>query len=169
MMADSLQMLVERWREIAEGSEAERPVEAGTLYECAEELAGAVRRIEGLIERWRACGGGCSTPRDCAHELEQEVSRCVGFKPDAVVSPMATVRETLEHYQLRDASSLATAAGLPKDQAQALLTGEPTLTPYLASALEKATRVSARFWLTLQTNFDQHRARIAQQPERSGT
>lgn len=74
------------------------------------------------------------------------------FEPDWRVSPGETLRELLDDRNLSRADLVA-LAGLTDPVVDRILSGDEPITEEVAAALERATNVSARFWLNLEAAY----------------
>lgn len=83
------------------------------------------------------------------------------FEPDYAVAPGETLRETLEAQGMPQAE-LARRTELSTKHVNQIIQGQAPISPETALALERATRVPARIWNSLEANFQAQRIRVAQ-------
>ena len=81
------------------------------------------------------------------------------YRPDYVVPPGETLRDTLEVLDMTQAD-LARRTGLSTKHINQLIQGSVALTPDTALALEHVTGVPARLWNALEANYRQREVRI---------
>ena len=82
------------------------------------------------------------------------------FTPDYAVAPGETLAETLEVLGMSPAD-LAQRSGLSAEQIDALLAGEGSLTPPIATSLEQALGIPAYFWLNYERTYREALVRLA--------
>lgn len=83
------------------------------------------------------------------------------YDPDYSVPPGETLRETIDSLGLTQAE-LATRAGLSAKHVNQIIKGAATISPDVARRLESATRVPARIWNTLESNYRAQLLRVAE-------
>ena len=81
------------------------------------------------------------------------------FQPDYACHPGESLREILEDYDMT-VDQFSSASGLSADRVHAVLRQQSPLTEDIARQLEAQFRVPARFWLNLQSNYDETMARL---------
>lgn len=84
-----------------------------------------------------------------------------GFVTDYAVPPGDTLRETLDSLGMSQ-SELARRTDLSTKHINQIIQGEAPITAETAIAFERATRVPARIWNSLESNYRAQRVRIAQ-------
>ncbi|MEX0715870.1 MAG: HigA family addiction module antitoxin [Planctomycetaceae bacterium] len=90
-----------------------------------------------------------------ATEPEQD-----SFEPDYITEPGEILQETIENLRITR-SELAARIGCGVTHVDRLIEGETRLSQEVSLQLEKATRVPARFWMNLETQYQQRKARLS--------
>lgn len=80
------------------------------------------------------------------------------YQPDCVSPPGETLREAIEAHGT-PLHEFATRLGIPPDALTKLLRGDAPLQPDTALVLEKVLNVPGRFWINLETQYQEHLAR----------
>lgn len=88
------------------------------------------------------------------------------FTPDAVTPPGDTLREMIEHADMKQVE-LAERTGLDKKTINLIVQGKAPVTQETALAFEKVFGLPARFWMALETQFAEQQARSQQQQDQS--
>lgn len=83
------------------------------------------------------------------------------YEPDELLPPGETLREALDTLGLTQ-RQLADRTGLSVKHTNQIIQGEAPITHETAIALERVTGVTARFWNTLEADFQDFRARSAE-------
>lgn len=81
------------------------------------------------------------------------------FRPDYAVIPGRTLAETLGKSGMTQ-TELAQRSGLTRKTINGIINGKEPITPETAIQLEKVFRVPARFWINLQNNYEEAKARL---------
>ncbi len=84
------------------------------------------------------------------------------FSPDYAVIPGRSLGETLGKWGMTQ-GELAKRTGLARKTINGIVNGTEPITPDTAIALERVFRVPARFWINLQKNYEEARARLRDQ------
>ena len=82
----------------------------------------------------------------------------LSYEPDYAVSPGKTLKETLDALHLSQ-SEFATRASLSLKHVNQILQGSASITLETALAFENVTRVPARFWTRLESNYREAKLR----------
>lgn len=82
------------------------------------------------------------------------------FTPDYAVAPGATLQETIDSLGMTQ-RDLAVRTGLAPKTINEIIKGKAPLTPETAVLLERVTGVPARMWNSLEANYREQLARIA--------
>src|SRR5690606_8023211 len=92
------------------------------------------------------------------------MSECItaAFNPDYAVIPGETLAETLAKTGMTQ-QELANRSGLARKTINGIINGSEPITPDTAIQFEKVFRVPARFWINLQNNYDEAKARLREQ------
>ncbi len=85
--------------------------------------------------------------------------KAIGFKPDYAVVPGETLRETLESLNMSQAE-LAERCGRPKKTINEIMSGKAAITAETALQLERVLGIPASFWIKLESNYQETRARL---------
>ena len=80
------------------------------------------------------------------------------YEPDEVLAPGETLTEVLEDLDMTQAD-LSKRTGLSAKHVNQMVNGAASITPETALKLEKATRVRARVWNTLEAAYREHLSR----------
>lgn len=83
------------------------------------------------------------------------------YTPDYAVPPGMTLHETIE-AQGMDQRELALRSGLSAKHISQVINGVASITHDTAIRLERVTGVPARMWNNLESNYQEHRARLAE-------
>ena len=78
------------------------------------------------------------------------------------IYPGENVREWMEENEMT-AAELALRSGLSEVSIQRIADGREDITPESAAALERATDITARFWLRAQLLYENTRAHLARE------
>ena len=81
------------------------------------------------------------------------------YRPDYAIPPGETVRETLEALGMTQAE-LSRRSGLSAKHVNQILQGQAPVTPETALAFERVLGVPARFWNSLEANYQARRVRL---------
>jgi len=84
------------------------------------------------------------------------------FRPDYATPPGFTLEETLEDLTMTQAE-LALRTGLSTKHINQIIQGHASLTLDSAMRLERATGVPARIWNNLESRYQEHRSRLAEE------
>lgn len=77
----------------------------------------------------------------------------VGFDPDWVIHPGATLREWREENGLGESSAATCCGRMPVEQYREIEAGKRKITRPIAAALEHGTQIPASLWLNLERTF----------------
>lgn len=80
------------------------------------------------------------------------------YKPVRIFHPGVTLREKISELGM-SIKEFALRASKPEKTINAVLNGSSSITPEMAIAFEQVTRIPAHMWLSLQSVFDESRAR----------
>lgn len=80
------------------------------------------------------------------------------YVPQSIIHPGKTLQEKLEEMGIGP-KEFAIRTGKPEKTITAVLKGNSSITPEMAVAFEKVTKIPARFWLDYQTGYDEYIAR----------
>ncbi len=83
------------------------------------------------------------------------------FSPDYAVPPGETLREILDDRRVAPAE-LARQTDLTVEQVRQILTGEVPLSHDVALRIDQVTDVPHRFWMNLESNYQERRAHLAE-------
>lgn len=86
------------------------------------------------------------------------------WDPDYLVHPGVILRDTIEALDLSQVD-LARRTDLSPKHVNQILQGAASITPETALALERVTRVPARFWNALEANFQSREAQLRERKE----
>jgi len=86
------------------------------------------------------------------------------FEPDYAVPPGNTLLETLEHLNISQAE-FAERTGRPKKTINGIIKGKIAITAETALQFEKVLGVPASFWLNLEFNYQEAKARLKEKEE----
>jgi HTH-type transcriptional regulator / antitoxin HigA len=81
------------------------------------------------------------------------------YRPDYTVLPGDTLAETMKKLGMSQ-SDLAARAGLARKTINGIIAGRESITAETALRFEAVFNVPARFWLSLQRNYDEAEARL---------
>ncbi len=81
------------------------------------------------------------------------------YEPDYVTEPGAILQETIDGLGITQ-KEFAARTGYTTKHVNQLITGKARLTPDAAVRLERVTRVPARFWNNLETQYQDRKARL---------
>jgi len=84
------------------------------------------------------------------------------YRPNYVVLPGETLRETIETYGMTQAQ-LAERTGRPYKTISEIITGKASITAETALQLERVLNVPASFWNNLERNYQEARARMKEE------
>jgi addiction module HigA family antidote len=87
--------------------------------------------------------------------------------PDYATPPGWTLEETLEELSMSQAE-LARRTGLSTKHVNQIVRGKVPITIEVARRLERATGHPARLWNNLESRYQEHRARLAEEAELAG-
>ena len=82
------------------------------------------------------------------------------FDPDYVTEPGEILQETIETLGITQ-KELAARTDYSTKHVNQMITGKARITPEAAVRLERVTRVPARFWNNLETQYQDRKARLA--------
>lgn len=86
------------------------------------------------------------------------------YNPDYAVLPGATVAETLQNLCMKQAE-LAQRTGRPLKTINQIIRGKASITAETAIQFEKALGAPASFWLKLEQNYQERKARLKEEDE----
>ena len=86
------------------------------------------------------------------------------YTPDYATPPGWTLEETLEELSMSQAE-LARRTGLSTKHVNQIVRGKVPITIEVARRLERATGVPDRLWNNLESRYQEHRARLAEEAE----
>lgn len=81
------------------------------------------------------------------------------YRPDVAVPPGATLLETLKSMGLTQ-TEFARRVGRPIKTINEIVKGKAAITPETAVQFERVLRIPARFWLNLEQNYQETKARL---------
>ena len=79
-----------------------------------------------------------------------------------VIHPGYNVREWMEENEMT-AAELAALGGIPEVSVRRIIEGREDLTPAVAAALERATGISADFWMRVQKGYEEDWVRLTRE------
>ncbi|MFO7976580.1 MAG: HigA family addiction module antitoxin [Candidatus Hydrogenedentota bacterium] len=85
-----------------------------------------------------------------------------GYAPDIAIPPGETLRETIQALGMQQ-NELAERMGRPLKTINEIIKGKAAITPQTATELERVLGTPARFWLRLEMDYQEARARLKDQ------
>jgi len=86
------------------------------------------------------------------------------FQPEVAIAPGETLRETIEYINMTQIE-LSTRTGLAPKTINEIIKGKSSITAETALKLERCLGVSAKFWINLESNYVETKARIKSEQE----
>jgi addiction module HigA family antidote len=86
------------------------------------------------------------------------------YEPNYIVTPGEVLQETVDALGMTQAE-LATRTGLSKKTVNQIIQGREPISSETAFRLERVTGAPARFWMNLETNYQEQREREAERTE----
>lgn len=84
------------------------------------------------------------------------------YYPESITHPKEILIEALEENNI-GAKEFAVKTGKPEKTITAVLKGDSSITPDMAVLFEQVLKIPVHFWLEIQKNYDEYKARISYQ------